>query len=319
MKNLFLIALWVLSGAAIAQGPEYPSRPVSIVVGFAAGGGTDILARVLSAPLSRLLGQPVVVRNLPGAGGQIAAGTVLREGGEGLAILAINHPDLAMGPELGNAPYQTAEFQVIMVDVQDPRVLLVAKGSELNTFADFAARAKAQPGKLAISFAQGSAQELFAKWLVGRTGLDVLLVGYKGGADASNAVLAGDVTANLGDDFARFNLRARSKALFVASKEKSRRWPEAQGLAAALAPLGVTPPTPDFLARYGIYAVPAAFKKAQPASYRKLQQAMLEARKSPEFQDYIAKNALQDLSIGRPGEEFDKAFAADSAEIRKLK
>src|SRR5262245_32823070 len=316
MKRILLVAAALFGGSVLAQ--DYPNRPVHILVGYGPGGGTDILARVISAPLQKILGQPVVVRNVPGAGGQIAAAALLREGGEGLAILAINHPDLAMS-DLASAPHKSTDFQVIMVDVQDPRVLLVSKASDLDSFAAFAARAKAQPGKLAISYAQGSAQELFSKWLVGRLGLEVLLVGYKGGADAANAMLSGDVTANLGDDFARINYRARAKALFVASKEKSPRWPEAQGLTAALAPLGVQPPSPDFLARYGIYAVPAAFKKNQPANYAKLQRALLEARKAPEFHDYIAKNAMQDLSIGKPGEAFDAQFAADMTEIGKRK
>jgi len=311
------VAALALAAAAFAQ--DYPARPVQIIVGYTPGGGTDVLARVIAPPLAKLLGQNVIVRNQPGAGGQIAASALLREGGEGLALLALNHPDLPLSIALGNAPYQGADFQVIMVDVRDPRVLLVAKGSDLNTFADFVARAKAQPGKHAISVAQGSAQELFARWLVGRLGLDVAVVGYKGGSDAANAMLANDVTANLGDDYARLNIRSRAKALFIASQEKSPRWPEGQPLTAALAPYGITLPSPDFLARYGIYVVPAAFKKRFPAAYAKLQQALLQARDSAEFRDYIAKNGLQDLRIGKPGEELDRAFAADMAEIEKIR
>jgi tripartite-type tricarboxylate transporter receptor subunit TctC len=198
-------------------------------------------------------------------------------------------------------------------------VLLVQKNSDIATLAEFAARAKAQPGKLSISYAQGSAQELFSKWLVRRLNAEILLVGYKGGSDAANAMIGGQVTANLGDDFARVNFRQQTRALFVAAAEKGPRWPEAQTLTAALAPLGIAPPSPNFLSRYGIYAVSSAFKAKQPAAYAKLQQAMLAARKSAEFQDYIAKNALHDLSIGKPGEEFDAAFAADMEEVRKLK
>ena len=312
-------ALAIAPGATITFAQDYPSRPIQIIVGYSPGGGSDVLARVIATPLWKNLGQPVVVRNLPGAGGQIAASTVLREGAEGLAVLAINHPDLAMGVELNNAPYKTGDFQVIMVDVKDPRIMLVPKGSDINTFADFVARAKAQPGKLAVSVAQGSAQELFAKWLFNRLGVEVVIVGYKGGSDAANAMLTGDAAANIGDDYARLTYRQQTKALFIASREKSPRWPEAPTLASVLTPYGITPPNADFLARFGVYVVPTAFKKKHPADYAKLQQALLRSRSGAEFQEYIGKNALQDLSIGKPGEEFDAAFATDMVEIAKMK
>jgi hypothetical protein len=269
--------------------------------------------------LSKILGQPVVVRNVPGAGGQIAASAVLREGADGHALLALNQPDLNMTASVAGAPYKATDFQVAMVDVRDPRILLVPANSEINSFSDFVARAKAQPGKLGVSVAQGSAQELFAKWLFPRLGLDVLVVGYKGGSDAANAMLTGDVAANLGDDYARLAYRQRSKALFIAAKDKSPRWPEAPSLTAVLAPYNVTPPSPEFLARFGVYAVPSAFKKKFPAAYAKLQQALLLARDSTEFRDYLTKNSLHDQSIGKPGEAFDAAFAADLLEMEKIK
>ena len=206
-----------------------------------------------------------------------------------------------------------------MVDVKDPRVMLVAKNSDIGTFADFVTRAKAQPGKLAVSVAQGSAQELFDKWLFGKLGLDVIVVGYKSGSDSSNALLAGDVVATIGDDYARLNIRDRARALFIAAKEKSPRWPEAQTLTSVLAPYGITLPSADFLARYGIYVVPSSFKNSRPAAYAKLQQALLQARSRPEFEEYIGKNQLHDLSIGKAGEEFDAAFVADLAEIEKIR
>jgi len=259
-----------------------------------------------------------VVRNIPGAGGQIAATALLNEGTDGHAILAINHPDLLMTVDAGHASYKAADFQVIIVDVKDPRVLLVANSSGIGSFGDFVARARKEPGKLSISYAQGSAQELFSQWLVARLGVDVLLVPYKGGAPAANAMLSGEVTANLGDDFARFSLRDRVKALFVASQDRSPRWPEAETLTAALEPFGVKPSSPNFLARYGIYVVPSAFKLNDPAKYEKLQKALLQARQDPQFQEYLAKNELQDLSIGKRGEDFEAAFAADMAELRKL-
>jgi tripartite-type tricarboxylate transporter receptor subunit TctC len=278
-----------------------------------------MLARLIGVPLARTAGRPVVVKNVPGAGGQIAASTLLREGGDGLSILAMNHPDLYLAVERGNAGLKAADFQVIMVDMQDPRVLLVKASSDIASFADLLSRARSQPGKVAVSVAAGSAQELFAKWLFTRLGADVTVVGYRGGAEASNALLAGDVAATVGDDFARFNMRQQVRALFIGGQKKSPRWPEAPTLASVLAPHRVSLPSPDFLTRYGVYVVPAAFKAKNPGGYAALQKALLQARASAEFQDYFNKNNLQDLAVGKPGEEFDAQFAAEMVEIGKVK
>lgn len=299
---------------ARAQGGTF-----QIIVGYPPGGGSDVLARVLGDPLARLLGRAVVVKNMPGASGQIAATTLLRDGSDGQSVLAINHPDLYMAVERSAGALKAEDFQVMVVDVQDPRVFLVKADSQIDSFATFVARAKAKPGQLAVSVTAASAQELFAKWLFNALGLDVIVVGYKGGADAANALLSEVVVANVGDDFGRMSMRSMTKALFVGSQEKSPRWPEAPTLAAALAPFGVTPPTANFLSRYGVYVVPSALKAKDSAAYLKLQQTLLQARATPEFQGYIAKSQLEDLSIGKPGEEFEKAFAAEMTEIGKIK
>jgi len=313
-----------LGAAAIAPGTkawaeDFPQGPVQIVVAYGPGGGTDTFARVLAPPLSKILGKPVTVQNLPGGGGQVAATTLLRDGGDGLTVLATNEPDLSMSTVFNKPPYKLPDFQICMVDVVDPRVMLVQQKSNIETFGDFVTRAKAEPKKLAVSVAQGSAQEIFAKWLFEKLGLQVRLVGYGGGAPAATALLAGDVVATIGDDFARMNIRDGSKALFVGAPKPSPRWPEAATLAAALAPFGIAPPSPEFLARYGVYVVSAAFKAKQPAAYAKLQQALLAARQAPEFQNYIATSKLEDLSIGRPGEDFSAQFAADLAAITSLR
>ena len=90
-------------------------------------------------------------------------------------------------------------------------------------------------------------------------------------------------------------------------------------LAAALAPFAITPPSANFLSRCGVHVVPSALKAKDPAAYLKLQQALLQARASQEFQGYIARSQLENLSIGNAGEDFESTFAADMVEIRKIK
>lgn len=309
------IVAFALTWSAHAQ----DTKPLQIIVGYSPGGGSDALARVLADAITRLNGRTVVVKNIAGAGGQIAATTLLREGGDGSVVLAINQPDLQMAVQRDPAALKASDFQIIMADVRDPRVMLVKRESDLASFAALVERARAQPGKLAVSVTAGSGQELFAKWLFGRLGIEVTVAGYRGGADAANALLTGDVQATIGDDYSRLNLRDATRALVVGAGGTSPRWPEAPTLSAALAPFGIVPPSPDFLSRYGVYVVPAAVKTARPAAYAELQRILLAARNTREFADYIARNKLEDLSIGKSGEAFASALDADLAEIATIK
>jgi len=311
-----LAAALALVQAGDAQAQE---RPLQFIVGYPAGGGTDTLARVLADAIKRTTGRAAIVRNVPGAGGQLAAVTLLREGVDGSAILAINQPDLQLAVLRDTAGLKASDFQTIMVDVRDPRVILVKHGSELSSFATLVERARARPGTVAVSVTAGSGQELFAKWLFERLGVDVTVAGYRGGAEASNALLTGDVQATVGDDFARLNMRDTTQALVVGAQGASPRWPEAKTLSEALAPFGVVPPSPDFLSRYGVYAVPASFKASQPAAYAELQNMLLKARGAPEVMDYIARNKFEDLSIGKPGEAMSAAIEADLKEIAGIR
>lgn len=316
-QGVIALGAAALGGAARLASAQ-DARPIQIIVGYSPGGGSDVLARVLADALAKSGGRTAIVRNVAGAGGQIAASTLLREGADGNTILAINHPDLYLAAARNPPPFKAADFQPIMIDVQDPRILLVKRDSDIDSFATFVDRARAQPGKLSVSVTAAGGQELFAKWLFARLGLDVILVGYKGGAEAGNALLAGDVTANVGDDFARMNLRPQTRALLVASQQKSPRWPEAATLVGALAPYNIVPPSADFLSRWGLYVVPSALKSANPEAYRALQQTLLKARAAPEFQAYVAKSRLDDLSIGKPGEPYEPALAADLVEMSKI-
>ncbi len=319
-RRLFSHALGITAASvalprlAIAQS----DKPLQLIVGYPPGGSTDAFARLLSVPLQGVAGRTVVVRNVPGAGGQIAATALLREGLDGSAVLAINQPDLNLAIARGAGGFKASDFRVIMVDLLEPRVFLVKNDSGIDNFVKFVEQARAKPGKLSISVAGGTAQEVFAKWLVSSLKIDVIIVPFKGGAEAANAVLAGDVTANLGDDFNRTSLRSKTTALFIGADKKSPRWPEAQTLQSQLAKLGLTMPSPNFLSRYGVYVVSAEFMKKDPNGYQALQQAFLKARSGSMMTDYIQKNNLTDMSLGLPGEQFENVFRTEMSEIERI-
>jgi tripartite-type tricarboxylate transporter receptor subunit TctC len=309
----------VLAGLLTSAAQAQDTRPLQFIVGYSAGGGTDTAARVLGDSITRTTGRSVVIKNIGGAGGQIAASTALREGGEGTTVLVINHPDLYLAVQRDPAALKLSDFDILMADLRDPRTVVVKNESDLKSFADMVARAKAEPGKLAVSVTAAGGQDAFAKWLFPALKLDVTIAGYRGGADAAQALITGDVHATIGDDYSRLNMRDQARALLIGAHERSPRWPEAPTITEFLKPLGITPPTPDFASRFGMYVVPAALKAGRPQVRAELQRVLLAAMQTPEYKDYIAKNKLTDLVVGKPGEDMGPLLAGDIAALDKMK
>lgn len=313
-------------GAAVAMGvaasatdaSAWPTRDITIVVAFGAGGGTDRQTRVMAQHLQSILGVNVNVQNTPGGGGQVGALTVLREEPDGYTILSTNDPDHSMTMALQNAPYSADDWAILAVDIYDPRLVVVANESPYQTWADFVEAARANPGQLSVSSVAGGAQDLFGRWLMSMFDLDVNHVGYPSGGEAASAILGGHVTANVGDDFSRLNMRDNVRGLLLGSPNPSPRWPEAALMGDALAAEGREPPTPDFLARYHFYAVPAAMREQFPENFAKLQNAIVSIRELPEYREFIASSGVEDLSIMQPGENFEDNFRRSLDALREF-
>lgn len=296
--------------AAEAVAEDFPERPVQLVVSYGAGGGTDRQARLMATYMEKALGSPVVVQNMPGAGGQVALTALLREAADGYMIVATNEPDMSMTVALRGAPYAREDLEVLAVDIIDPRILMVREDAPFETFDDFVTEAKANPGTLSIAINSGGAQEQFALWLFKELGLDINIIGYKSGGETTSAVLGGHVTGTIGDDFGRFNVRDQAKALMVGLANPSPRWPEAVTLTEALKPYGITPPTPSFLARHMVYVVPTALRQEHPERFEKLQAAITSLATNEEYQAFIEQQGATDLSQMAPGGDFRPAFKA---------
>ena len=178
-----------------ARAQAYPSRPVRIVVGQTAGSGTDTAARLLGQWLSNRLGQPFIVENRPGAGGNLAAAAVARAPADGHTLLtaivanAINetlYDNLAFSFVRDIAPV-AGIFRV-------PQVMVVNPGLPAATVAEFIAFAKANPGKINMaSPGIGSIQHVAGELFKFRTGVDMVHVPYRGSAPALTDLLAGQV------------------------------------------------------------------------------------------------------------------------------
>ncbi len=193
-RRAFVAALLALALPAVADWA--PSRPVHIVVPFAPGGQPDVVARALAGPLSRALGQPVVIENRPGAGGNVAADAVARSAPDGHTLLLGTNGPLAVSPALAKGlAYDVArDFAFVTLVGTAPSLFAVHPSLGAPTLAEVVAKAKAQPGRLNYaSVGKGSVSQLSMESLNAAAGIRTEHVPYSGGAAAVAALLAGDV------------------------------------------------------------------------------------------------------------------------------
>jgi len=196
MKNFFSASVIALAAMTGAQAQTWPSKPVTLVVPFPAGGSTDSIARALGPKLSTALGQPFVVENKAGATGTIAATGVKRAAPDGYTFLVTSLGPLVIVPHLIKPMQYDAlnDFDLITVAVQAPNVLAVPANSPHKTLADVIAYQKANPGKMSFASAgNGSSDHLTAELFWQQTGTKGLHIPYKGGAPAMADLIGGQV------------------------------------------------------------------------------------------------------------------------------
>ncbi|EHP43164.1 hypothetical protein OR16_10264 [Cupriavidus basilensis OR16] len=196
LATVVTLAAASLAGtAAWAQDGSYPTRPVTLVVSAAAGGTTDLAARMISEPLSRALGQPVVVDNRPGGSGGIAAQTVARAKPDGYTLMVQYSGYQVISPLLmKNAWDPVKDFSPVANILSAPQVLVVRPSLPVKTLKELVAYAKANPNKLNYaSSGNGSLQHVSTELLNQMAGIQITHVPYKGTGPAMTDLLGGSV------------------------------------------------------------------------------------------------------------------------------
>ncbi len=190
---LLSLACALFSAPAAAQ--DYPTKPIHIVVPLAAGGGTDVLARVIAAKLRDKFGQPVTVENRSGAAGNIGADVVFKAPPDGYTLLFTQPAPLAVNKALyAKLSYEPEQFVPIALVSQQDIMLAVNPNVHANNLPELIAYAKANPGKLNFgSSGAGSAPHLAAELFCAMAGVKMVHVPYKGAAESMTATLGGQV------------------------------------------------------------------------------------------------------------------------------
>jgi tripartite-type tricarboxylate transporter receptor subunit TctC len=184
------------SRPALAQGSWSPERPIRLLVGFAAGGSTDVTARLVAQAMSERLGQPIVIENRPGAGGNIAAEAAARATPDGHTIfLATSGTLLANRFLYSRLPFDAdKDFVPVSPVAIVPNLIVVNPEVPARTLAELIAHVKANPGKLHYgSGGAGTTLHLAAAMLCARAGLDMVHVPYRGGAPAATDLVSGKI------------------------------------------------------------------------------------------------------------------------------
>ena len=188
-------ALSLIATSAFAQ---FPDKPVRIVVGFGAGGPTDIVARIVAPGMSKVLGQQVLVENKPGASGIIATEFVIKSPPDGYTILIGSESDFAVAPFLfKKLPYDTVKDLAPVVGVASLfNVLVVNPATGIGSLKEFVERAKAAPGKVVYgSGGNGTPSHLFGALFSLAAGVELLHIPYKGAGPALADLMGGHVQA----------------------------------------------------------------------------------------------------------------------------
>jgi tripartite-type tricarboxylate transporter receptor subunit TctC len=292
-RLLFAAALAGASIAAWAQA-TYPARPVRMVVGFAPGGGTDIIARLVSQKLGERWSQPVIVDNRPGASGNIGAELVARSAPDGYSLL-MAFSSHASNPALSKLPFDiNRDFTSITQVGSAPMVIVAHPGLAAKTLGELIDYARAHPGAIKFgSSGVGTPVHLAGELMMQRTGISMVHVPYKGIAPAMGAILGGEIQltyAAVLSGLQHFR-SGRLKPLAVASRSRYPALPDVPTAAEA----GLAGYEVDFwYALLGPGGMPAALVE-------RIQRDVAALLNSPEMKESLAAQGC--IAVGGKPEE----------------
>ena len=288
-----------LSSAVPAAAQTYPARPVKLVVGFLAGGPTDIPARFIADRLSTRLGQKVYVENKPGAGGMIALNDVLAQPADGYSLSFCTYFDAINTLLYKNVSYKLTDIAPITLVSKYYYLMALAKSVPVDTFKELVSYAKAHPGDILYgTVGAGSTQELVAHELENTAGIRMTKVPFKGANEITQEMLAGRVHFQVGPPIAigPFYQSGKLKVLATTSPQRLKSFPDIP----ALTELGY-PLTP-----YGWLGVCAKAGTPKPI-VDLLNRHIVSIVQSDEYQRFLEKAG--NIPVSDTPEEFGKVIA----------
>ncbi len=289
MRILLLLAsLFLTSVYAQTNSLSFPSKPVKLIVGFAAGGGSDSVARLIAPKLSEVLGQSVIIENRPGGGGNIASELLTKTDPDGYTIMLTTIGAMAINPHMpGGTPYDpNKDFAMISQGVVFSNILVVRADSPIKTLDDFVKAGKSDKDFVSFgSSGNGSTGHLAGELLKLRSGMKAEHINYKGGGQAMTDLLGGNIQGIFASTPTAipFLESGKLRALAVTSPKRTKFLPNVP----TIAELGY----PGYQANnwYSFVAPP----KTSPELIKKLNSALVATLKDPVTIEKLHKVAVE--------------------------
>jgi tripartite-type tricarboxylate transporter receptor subunit TctC len=309
LRHLALATAWLALTSASAFAQNYPNRPIRMLVPFAAGGAVDTLARLIGQKLSENLGQPVIIENRPGAGGNLASDVLAKSPPDGYTVLQTVN-GLAISPSLYKTlPFNVEKDFIAVTQIVQSQLLLVANPKlEASNVAELIKLAKARPGSLNYgSTGVGNPLSLTMEMLKSAAGIDVQPVTYRGDAPANAALIAGEIQLGVMPMATTLPLveGGQLKALAVGGLTRAPALPNVPTIAETIPGFDST--------SWQSYFVPAGTPRE---IVLRLQQETAKALKQPDVIERLKAGGND--GVGSTPEEFDRVFRADIVKFAKI-
>lgn len=228
MLAKFVLAALIALAASSSVAQQYPDRPVTLIVPYAAGGSSDVLARLINEPLSKALGQPIVIDNRAGAGSRIGTEVAAKAAPDGYTLLLADMPHTIVPAIQSGVHYDSVrDFTPIGLIGTASMFFFTNPAMKAETVADFVALAKASPDKITIaSGGIGSATHLTAELFQAKAGIKLVHVPFRGAGPAMNDLVAGHVQSGFTTMATASSVLDRVRTLAVASETRSAAQPK---------------------------------------------------------------------------------------------
>jgi len=308
--GLLGLAATTQSRSAFAQA-DFPSKAITMIAAFSAGGGTDVLTRLVARQLESKLQQTVVVENRPGADGQLAAGVLKSAAPDGYTLLVNGAGSMTVAPYINtNLKYDPlGDFTPISLLTKFSVLLVVPQDSPIKSTQDLIERAKAEPGKVTYATpGAGSASHIAGELFNKLAGVKLTQVPFQGSAPASTAVLGGHVDVQFSAPQSVINniRQGQFRALAYGADARSSIFPDVPTLEEeGLAGFNVG----NWLGLFAPAGVPQEVA-------RRLSQAVMAAMKDPEITELLKRDGSE--VVGSSPEEFKSTIEADHARMGKI-
>ena len=299
----------ILMGAAQAQ-TAWPTKPIRIIVGFAPGGSTDVTARIIAQALSERLGQPVLIENRAGAGGNIGAEATAKADPDGYTLLMATSSTFAANPALYKSlPFDVqADFAPITVTAFIPNLMVVNPDVPAANLKDFIAHVKANPGQLNYGSAgNGTSQHISGALFSSLADVKMIHVAYRGGAPAVNDLLGGQIQVLFAPlvEVVQQVRAEKLRALGITTGKRSPLLPDVPTLAETLPGYEVT--------LWNGLLAPA---KTPPEIIARINRAAVDALRSEEVRTKLAEQGSE--PVGNSPAEFKAFIASELVKWKKL-